>query len=164
MRIGVISDTHDHRRNVSRAIEIFNERGVQCVFHAGDMVSPATAQMFSRLEAGRFVAVLGNCDVAQRSLQTAIAGFGGELHASVYQGTVEGKRAYMVHRDYGVEDIVRSQQYDLVLYGHTHRHEARQVGKTMVLNPGEATSRISGSPQVVILDLADMTFSTEALA
>jgi putative phosphoesterase len=69
----------------------------------------------------------------------------------------------MVHRDYTVDEIARSQKYDLVLYGHTHRYDVRQIGKTLVVNPGEATGRITGSPQVVILDLADMVVSTESL-
>ena len=39
MKIGIISDTHDAHRNVLRAIEIFNDRAVEYVFHAGDMVT-----------------------------------------------------------------------------------------------------------------------------
>jgi predicted phosphodiesterase len=34
MRIGILSDTHDNHRGVRRAIEIFTERGVECVLHA----------------------------------------------------------------------------------------------------------------------------------
>jgi putative phosphoesterase len=163
MRIGVISDTHDHQRNVFRAIDIFNERGVQCVFHAGDIVSPATAQAFAQLHAARFIAVFGNCDTAHQSLCAAIETFGGEVYPSCYEGAVDGRTIHMVHRDYTVDEIARSQKYDLVLYGHTHRHDVRQVGKTLIVNPGEASGRITGSPQVVILDLADMTVSTELL-
>ena len=38
MKIGIISDTHDHHSNVIKAIRIFNERRVKYVLHAGDII------------------------------------------------------------------------------------------------------------------------------
>ena len=50
MKIGIISDSHDHHENVLRAIEIFNDQGVEYVLHGGDIVSPFTAKAFAGLE------------------------------------------------------------------------------------------------------------------
>ena len=58
MRIGIISDTHDNHRNVSRAVEIFNERGTAYVLHAGDMTRASTASLFAGLKACRSIGVM----------------------------------------------------------------------------------------------------------
>jgi predicted phosphodiesterase len=37
------------------------------------------------------------------------------------------------------------------------------VGKTLIINPGEATDWVTGSARIVILDLADMSHTVEPL-
>jgi len=163
MQIGIISDTHDHHRNVARAIEVFNERGVQYVLHAGDIVAPFTAQAFAELHEARFIAVFGNNEGEKLFLKSTVEGFGGEIHEYCYKGAFAGKQIYMTHTDHTIDEVARSQMYDLVIYGHTHRQEVRQVGKTLIINPGEATDWVTGSARVMILDLADMSHTTVTL-
>ena len=40
MKIGIISDSHDHVDNIRRAVSVFREASVELVIHAGDIVSP----------------------------------------------------------------------------------------------------------------------------
>ncbi len=44
MLIGVISDTHDHLTTIDRAIDLFDQRGVQAMIHPGDLVAPFAAR------------------------------------------------------------------------------------------------------------------------
>ena len=37
MKIGIITDSHDHRANLRKAVEIFNNANVDKVLHAGDL-------------------------------------------------------------------------------------------------------------------------------
>jgi hypothetical protein len=62
MRIGIVSDTHDNRRHVMQAIEIFRRHAVQYVLHAGDIVAPFTTLAFAELRSAKFIAVFGNND------------------------------------------------------------------------------------------------------
>ncbi|MBN1508428.1 MAG: metallophosphoesterase [Sedimentisphaerales bacterium] len=163
MRIGIISDTHDNRRNVARAIEIFRHHGVQCILHAGDIVAPFTALAFGELRSAKFIAVFGNNDGEKLFLKRTVEGFGGEIHEHCYKGELEGRRICMMHKDHFAEETIRSQMYDLVIYGHTHHPDIRQEGKTLVINPGEATDWITGSGHCVVLDLKDMSHSVEPL-
>ncbi|MGI8831645.1 MAG: metallophosphoesterase family protein [Nitrososphaeraceae archaeon] len=39
MKIGLRSDTHDKIQNIQNAISLFNDKRVNFVIHAGDMVS-----------------------------------------------------------------------------------------------------------------------------
>ena len=163
MKIGIISDTHDHHKNVSTAVDIFNERKVVYVLHAGDIVSPFTARAFEKLEEAKFIAVFGNNEGEKLFLKSVINGFGGEIHEYCYKSVIGGKNVYMTHTHHNIPEIVKSRIYDLVIFGHTHKQDIRREGKTLVINPGEATDWITGSAHLVILDLADMSYQIESL-
>jgi putative phosphoesterase len=163
MKIGIISDTHDHYGNVVKAIEIFRKHEVRVVLHAGDMVSASTAQLFSELAGVRFIAVFGNCDVDRSGLRSAVEGFGGEIHDGAYQSQVDDRAVCMAHTPRALQQAAEGGQYDLLVYGHTHRDDVRQVGKTLVVNPGEATDTRTGFGQVLVLDTTDLSLDIEPL-
>jgi putative phosphoesterase len=164
MRIGIVSDTHDNRRNVRRAIEIFNEQGTEYVLHAGDMTQASTASLFAELRNGRFIAVMGNCDADRVSLRSAIEVFGGDFHESSFDGEIDGRTVYMAHIPHSVMRAVDSQAYDLVVYGHTHHQDIHRVGKTLIVNPGATRNWMTETPHALIVDLSDMTVTSESLA
>ena len=157
MKIGIISDSHDHHQNVLEAIRIFNERNVDYILHAGDMVSPFTARAFADVKGGKFIAVFGNCDGEKLFLKSSIEDFGGEIHEHLYTGVIGGKQIFMTHIPTTLDEVVGSGKYNLVIYGHTHKQDIRKVGNTLVINPGEATDWITGKSAVVILELDDMS-------
>ncbi len=162
MLIGIISDSHDHHANVSRALEIFDKHQVEYVLHGGDIVSPFTARAFSALKA-KFVAVFGNNDGEKLFLTSTVESFGGEIHAYCYKGEIAGKKVFMTHTPHDVEEVAASGMYDLVIYGHTHKQDIREVGKTLIVNPGESTDWITGQGHVVILNTDDMSYEIEEI-
>ena len=164
MRLGIVSDTHDHHRHAVQAAEIFGGAGVQYILHAGDIVAPFTASAFSGLDGAKFIAVFGNNDGEKFYLRSTIEGFGGEIHEYCYKGELGGKSIYMTHTHHNVDAIAKSQMYDLLIYGHTHEQDIRQVGKTLIVNPGECTDWLTGSAHVVLLQLDDMSYEIEELA
>ncbi|MBN1766212.1 MAG: metallophosphoesterase [Sedimentisphaerales bacterium] len=163
MKIGIISDSHDHHENVLRAIEIFNEQGVEYVLHGGDIVSPFTAKAFASLEKAKFIAVFGNNEGEKLYVKSTVSGFGGEIYEYCYKGTLAGRKIYMTHTHHNIEEVIKSGLYDLIIYGHTHMQDMRQEGKTLIINPGESTDWLTGRGQVVILDLEDMSYHIEEL-
>ena len=162
MRIGIISDTHDQQPNVRQAIEAFKTQGVECVLHAGDITGPGVISLFGELSGSRLVAVFGNCDSERSSVRAAVEAMGGEIHDSIYTGQLDGRAVYMTHIPNGIDRIVRSDEYDLVVYGHTHRQDIRRIGRTLIINPGAARNWM-GTAEVVIVDLDDMTTTTVSL-
>ena len=156
MKIGIISDSHDHHVNTLKAIEVFNEHKVDYVLHAGDIVSPFTAKAFSKVEGTKFIAVFGNCDGEKVFLKKTIEDFGGKIKKHTYTGKIGGKRVFMTHMPNTLDEVINSGKFDLVIYGHTHRQDIRKVGNTLVINPGETTDWITGDSAVVILALDDM--------
>lgn len=162
MRVGIISDTHDHQRSVCKAIEIFKTQSLECVLHAGDITGPSTISLFAELPGCRVIAVCGNCDSERLSLRAAVEAIGGEVHDRIYTGEIDGRAIYMTHVPHGIEQVVRSGDYDLVVYGHTHQQDIRRVDRTLVVNPGAARNWM-GAAEVIIVDLADMTTTAESL-
>ena len=118
--------------------------------------SPFTARAFAELNGAKFIAVFGNNEGEKLFLKSVINSFGGDIYEYCYKDTLGGKRVYMTHTPHNLEEIVASEMYELVIYGHTHKSDIRQEGKTLIVNPGETTDWITGEPQVVILDLASM--------
>ena len=163
MKIGIISDSHNGRKSVLKAVEVFNEREVDYVLHAGDIDSPATAKDFAGLTKAKFIAVFGNCDNNKPLLAKVIDDFGGQIHEGVYTGDIGGKKIFMTHSLNSPDDIASSGEYDLVIYGHTHNRDIHKIGDTLVINPGVSAGRFMSKPSVVVLQLDDMSIEQISL-
>jgi hypothetical protein len=152
VKIGIISDSHDHHANVLKAVEIFKNEQVQYILHAGDIVSPFTAKAFGEVKNARFIAVFGNNDGEKPVLKSTIESFGGEIHRDPYRGKIAGKKIFMTHKPGILDEAIAGGKYDLIVYGHTHFRDIRTVGETLIINPGESTDWLSGKGRLIILD------------
>jgi putative phosphoesterase len=153
MLVGVIADTHDNMNMLKNAVDLFNERGVELVLHAGDYVAPFTAREFRRLKCN-LVGVFGNNDGEKFGLANNYSSFA-ELHEGIHQLELDGKKIAMTHCPEIAETLTDSGVYDVVIYGHTHRADIRGPSPLMI-NPGECGGWLEGKCTVVILDLSAM--------
>jgi len=149
MLIGILADSHDNLPCLSKAVEIFNERKVNYVFHAGDFVSPFTSKPLNNLNC-KLVGVFGNNDGDKLLLKNRFKGVG-EIYEDVYEDVIDNKRIILVHKEKLVEKLAKSGEYDIIIYGHTHKVDLRE-GKTLIVNPGECGGWLTGNPTVAILD------------
>ena len=154
MKIGIISDTHDNMPKIATAVRLFNNEGVDLVLHAGDFISPITADKFASLKAP-FVGVFGNNDGERLYLTKRFKKIG-PIYPDHHEFEFDGKRGVIMHEPKFIDALVKSETYDLVVYGHTHEIDIRE-GKTLVINPGEACGWISGRATLVILDTSTMS-------
>ncbi|MBC7221997.1 metallophosphoesterase [Candidatus Bipolaricaulota bacterium] len=153
MLIGILSDTHDHLPLLRKALGMMKERGVELVLHAGDFVSPFTAEPFR--EAGlRVIGVFGNNDGDKLYLRERFREVG-EIFFPPHEFELGGRRVVLLHEPRALQALVESGKYDLLVYGHTHRPEVRQ-GRTLVVNPGEAGGWLTGQPTAALVDLASL--------
>lgn len=136
MKIGVISDTHNHLHNLQVALERLRQERVEVLIHCGDLTTPETA---SALSGFRVIHVCGNGDIAsgairQRLLQLNPVNYSGIL----YRGEIEGLRVAAVHGHVpaALQDLIRNQSVDLLFTGHTHRRRDEQLGNVHLINPG----------------------------
>lgn len=153
MLIGIVSDTHDHLDRLRRALALCRERGVELILHAGDFVSPFTAEPFREVGL-RVVGVFGNNDGDKLYLRERFSEVG-ELHFGPHELELEGRRVVLLHEPRALEALVASGRYDLIAYGHTHRPEVR-AGPPVVVNPGECAGWLSGRSTCAMVDLCTL--------
>lgn len=153
MLIGIISDTHDNMPQIKRAVDLFNERKVGHVVHAGDFTSPFTFRILKDLTCG-FTGVFGNNDGDKLLLQKMS---GGRVFNQPHIFELEGRKIVVIHEHHIADALADSSHYELVIYGHTHKPEIRKVKNTLVINPGEAGSWLYGKSTVAIADLSLMS-------
>ena len=154
MKIGIISDTHDNLPQIKKAVEIFNREKVELVLHAGDFVSPFTFLEFKNLNCP-LKGVFGNNDGDKLYLQEKFKGIG-ELYPDSYQTTLNHKNIIILHEEKLIDALAKSQKYEVIIYGHTHRTDLREIGKTIIINPGECGGWLTGKSTIALLDLVNL--------
>ena len=154
MRIGVVSDTHNHLPNVARIVALLNAAGVDRVVHTGDITQAKTLRALAGL-AAPLVGVFGNNDLERDSLEAACAELGHVFVDPPLRVLWHGRRIAVVH-DPRELDALASGSFDVVLHGHDHRHACERAGGALRFNPGECAGFLPGHNRVGVLDLATL--------
>ncbi|MDP2167729.1 MAG: metallophosphoesterase [Thermodesulfovibrionales bacterium] len=152
MLIGIISDTHDDMEAIGKIVQIMNEKGVSHVIHAGDLISPFTFEVLGGLKA-EFTGIYGNNDGDKPLLKEKSEG---RIHNQPHMMTISGKNIVIVHEPDMAGALAQSGEFDLVIYGHSHTPDVRNVGSTMIINPGKAARLHKGKSTIALLDLSKM--------
>jgi putative phosphoesterase len=151
MRIGVISDTHNHLPNTRRIVGLLNRARVDRVVHTGDVTQAKTLRVLAELEAPLF-GVYGNNDLERPELEATCREL--DLHfvdPPLHLVWAE-RRIVVVHDPLDLERSLLS-GVDVALHGHDHRHRAEQAAGALVFNPGECAGHLPGHNQIGLVDL-----------
>ena len=142
-RIGILSDTHGLLRpEVKKALD-----GCEAILHAGDINRQEIIDQLSVI--APVYVVRGNNDKEWAEHIPFFLDF-----------TLCGLHIYMTHKK---KDLPRDvSNYDLVVYGHSHRYEQGEVGGTVLINPGRCGPR--RFHQDITLALADIEAQTHQIA
>ncbi len=152
VRIGLLADTHDRVPAITNLLEKLSDKGVSIVMHAGDYCSPFSLAPYH--ERGMaLLGVFGRNDGDRESLAAyAARGMGTEIYESPHSFEVGGKRILLVH-DLAEVSSRSIESHDYVIHGSSHLQVQKTVGKTLIINPGEACGWIHGKCTAAILDL-----------
>jgi putative phosphoesterase len=151
MKIGIISDTHDHKTHTKKAVQFFLQKSVDQVIHCGDFCSPFMMNLFKPL---KMIAVFGNNDGDLFLLMKKAEEAGVELKGGFWETTLNDKKLAVYHGTHEsiTQALLYCGFYDVVITGHTHVIKNEYVGKTLHLNPGSANG-FEETPTIMILDL-----------
>jgi putative phosphoesterase len=129
MNIGVLSDTH-LAAPTEEFLEIIERHfsDVELVLHAGDYVDESIVDYLSSRD---FIGVAGNMDshdISRRLPAKKIVELSGFKIGLIHGWGAPG----------GIEKKIRQsfEQVDCIVFGHTHSAHNRQVGNTLLFNPG----------------------------
>jgi putative phosphoesterase len=152
MIVGIISDTHDNLDNLRRAVELFREKGVEHIIHAGDYTSPFTFRVLKEFS-GAFTGIFGNNDGDKVLLSKM---YQGRIFPQPHKFELNGRKIVIMHEPDVIEALAESGHFDLVIYGHTHEPVIRKVNNTIVINPGEVAGWLYGKPSAAVVNLQTM--------
>lgn len=145
MRLLVISDTHRH---IGPVIDLLQgDHRFDRILHLGDMVQDAL-DLESLFDLPLDV-VSGNCDW----------GSAGVRHHEVLE--LAGKRIFMTHGhmehvkagDGLLRKIATKENYDVILYGHTHHADVQYEGDCILMNPGSIGLPRDGAPSYGVIHI-----------
>jgi putative phosphoesterase len=151
MRIGVVSDTHNHLKNTRRIVELFNEASVERVVHTGDITQAKTLRAFSGLRAPLY-AVYGNNDLERESLERASRTLEIHLVDPPLRLSWFGREIVVVHDPLDLHPELLA-GVDLAIHGHDHRHRHERRNGALLFNPGECAGHVPGLNRVGVVDL-----------
>lgn len=160
MKIAVISDTHDHRDNILKAVSIMNERNIDVLIHCGDYVAPFVKRWFDNLNDSikeNFLGVFGNNDGEKIGLKN-ILGQICKINGLELIIELDGKRIHASHMPIQgtLDALASSGEFDIILSGHTHEFVNKKVNGVLVVNPGEACGYLTGKSTFGIIDTEKM--------
>jgi hypothetical protein len=136
MKIGLLSDTHNHKDNLVAALKALAREQIRVVVFCGDVTDVELIPLLSGFEVHL---IEGNIDHAPGALRRAIERLGnGSTFGLEHTATIDGKRIAALHGHLvdRLIEAIHSGLYDYVIHGHTHRRRDERAGSTRVINPG----------------------------
>lgn len=133
--IGIVSDTHENTRLITKAVKIFKERAPEFVIHCGDIVSPPVLERFAGL---KVKVVYGNNDGERSGLRKKCQELGFHEITDTLEFEHLGKKFFVNHgtNPASIQKAIDTQTYDYILHGHTHQCRDELIGLSRVINPG----------------------------
>jgi len=136
MKIAIFSDIHDHVWNLKTALVQVQE--AELLLCLGDLCSPFIVDMLAKGFPDRPIHIIfGNNDGDHFRIHAKTKVFPlVEVHGEIFQTEIDGRSMYANHFNYIALPIAQSEKFDLVCFGHNHRHQVERFGKTLAINPG----------------------------
>ena len=158
MRIGILSDTHDHLRRTARAVALLAAEGAEALVHCGDLTGPEVVRACGALP-GYYV--FGNNDFDEDALRRAIAEVGGVCLGRGGELALGGRRIAVAHGD-SVPTVRRlaAAAPDYLLFGHSHVASDDRDGPTRWINPGALHRAAAWTVALLDLDTDLLRFVT----
>ncbi|MBY9011772.1 MAG: metallophosphoesterase [Candidatus Lokiarchaeota archaeon] len=157
-----MSDTHDHRDNILKAVSIINDKKVDALIHCGDYIAPFVKLWFNKLNESikkRFFGVFGNNDgeilyLTQNLGQ--ICEFANNGHELIIE--LGGKRIFASHmpKQETIDALADSGKFDIILSGHTHTVVNKKHKDVLIVNPGELCGYLTNKPTFAIINTETM--------
>ena len=134
MKILVLSDSHGNIVRLKHVVGHANSSGVGSIIHCGDWDNAESVLTMKNAEIPVY-GVLGNADVDPQivpSLRNANVNFSTDF----LKLELGGRNIGVCHFPGKLETAIKSQEYDVLFHGHTHKKKDKMFGRTKVVNPG----------------------------
>jgi hypothetical protein len=160
MKIGVLSDTHDHLSNLLAALAACREQRIDTLIHCGDLTG---LELVSHFEGFRMIYTPGNMDFATGAIKKRFEKMRADnFVGSVFRGQFDRVNVAATHShiESKVMDLVSSKKFRWIFHGHTHQRRDEEINGVRIVNPGAlgGLSKESRSFCIVDLNAEDVQF------
>jgi uncharacterized protein len=169
MKICIVSDSHDNRPMLTRAVAEARDWGAEVVIHCGDVVAPTALRPLQQF--GLPVHVIHGNNMGDTYAMFMLAQEPESvIHYHGQDAGIElgGRRIFIVHYPHYAEAMALTGKWDIVCCGHDHRPLIKTITaingqQTLLLNPGTVAG-IGPKASYIVGDLASMRFEIRELA
>jgi uncharacterized protein len=139
MRIGIIADTHDNLANTKRAAQWLSKEKIETIIHCGDIFKPETIEEIQKELKDAKIHIIFTpadasfCKIPENSF-SKLKNVKTWTNFGVLK--IDNIKIGFCHFPEVAQELVGSQEYDFVFYGHTHKPWLQKTGKTNLINPG----------------------------
>jgi len=138
MKIAIISDTHDNVANLKKASFLIKKEKIKTILHCGDIFKPETIKEGLNDYKGKIFLIFSKADASFSKIPEN--SFKKTSNQKVFEEFGELKlnkrKIAFCHFPEIARELAKSQKYDIVFYGHTHKPWVEVIGKTKLVNPG----------------------------
>jgi len=138
MKIAIISDTHDNEATFKKAVDLIKKEKIKIILHCGDIFKPETLKEGLKEYQGKIYIIFSEADASFSKIPED--SFNDLPKSKVFEKSgqikIGGKKIAFCHFPEIGRDLAKTQKYDLVFYGHTHKPWEEKTGKTRLVNPG----------------------------
>lgn len=142
MQLIIISDSHDNIVRLRHVMGFGEASKAGAIIHCGDWNTPLAVKQFSRVKTPVF-GVLGNADIDPR-MPESLKDANIQFDLDFLKLNLDNRLIGISHYPPSLSDssgqafkkALASGEYDLLVYGHTHRSQQKRYGSTLLVNPG----------------------------
>lgn len=154
MKIAIISDVHNNLVNLKKVLDYCASNAIEKIICCGDLASIETLDFLNDNFSGEILYTFGNMDndflknyffKNNQFKKTKIFKEFGEMSFEVglqADRSPTSIKIAFVHFPRIAKGLCRTGKYDVVFYGHSHKPWQENIGKCVMLNPGNVAGEI----------------------
>lgn len=157
MKIGILSDSHDHIERTRVAVHMLKENGADILVHCGDL---ATTEIVAECAVLPFYFVFGNHDADNvPALRSAAVEHKATCLEWAGEFSLSNRRVGVTHGHLTMDlQPLLNSWPDYLLSGHSHQAHDRMSGTTRRINPGALYRATKYSVAILDVDADDVKF------
>ncbi|KHF26659.1 metallophosphoesterase family protein [Solemya velum gill symbiont] len=169
MKIGIITDSHDHILLMVAAAKAAVQAGAEAILHCGDVVAPSSLQPLNALGVPIHVIHGNNTgDLVSMSRMSSKPGSMINYYGQDAGIELAGKRIFLVHYPHYARAMATTGDWDIVCCGHSHKTSIEKLdnikgGTTQYIDAGTVGGVGTAPASWILGDLDSMTFTVHEL-
>jgi len=158
MLVAIISDIHNNITNLKKVLDYCAREKVKKIICCGDLASMETLDFLNDNFPGEIYYCFGNMDDEHLRNYEILQNYKNtKIYKNFGEAEIGDKKIAFVHYPEAACELCRSEKYDFVFYGHTHKPWIEKINNCTMLNPGNVAGEIY-PPTFAVWDISSNKF------